>query len=266
MSRATACATVRYVGVTCVLVTGGAGNLGRHVSRELLRRGHDVRALVHRSVDVEPGATVVKGNVVTGKGIDVAVAGVDAVVHTATRPGRRAAKTEVRGTETVLEAAVRADAHFVYPSIVGVDRHRFSYYDAKWEAEGVIEASGTRWTIQRTTQFHELIDRYLSAVISPQVPGLAFQPVEVSEVAARLADLVEAGPAGHAPDFGGPELLGVKTLARQRHEITGRRSRLVRVPRVAAMRDFARGVHLSPEHRDGTITWSDWLERREETS
>lgn len=244
-----------------VLVTGGAGNLGRHASWVLLSRGHRVRVLTHESNAVVSGVEVVAGDVVNGAGIDQAIEGVDAVIHAVAGRGRTTNNTEVVGTQNVLQAAGRIGAHFVYPSKVGVDQHRHAYYDAKWDAEGLVEDSGSKWSIARMTQFHDLIEQALSAPVFFKVPGLAFQPVDVTEVAAHLVGIVEAGPSGRVPDFGGPELLGIETLAARREQITGRRSHLVPVPRLGAMRDFASGLHLCPEHRDGLITWDQWLRR-----
>ena len=248
--------------MSTVLVTGGAGNLGRHVTWALLQRNHQVRVLVHQSKNTVEGAMAIEGDVVSGEGVDEAMAGVDAVVHTATKPGHHAATTEVEGTRNVVRAAEREGAHVVYASRVGADRVRQSYYDAKWEAEGIVEDLSTRWTIQRATVFHDLIDEVLGGPVFFKVPRLVFQPVDVCEVAWRLVGLVESGPVGRPIDFGGPELLGIETLARQREEVTGKRSRLIRVPCMRSLVDYAHGHHLSPEHRDGKLTWSEWLELR----
>lgn len=244
-----------------VLVTGGAGNLGRRASWELLRRGHDVRVLTHRSGAVVDGVEAVVGNVVSGASIDEATVGINAIVHTATHHGGPRTKSEVAAARTIADAAAAVGAHLVYVSQVGVDANRSPHYDAKWQGEGVVERLGTNWSIQRVTHFHDRIEQLLRAPVVFKTPGLAFQPVDVLEVAARLADIVEAGPSGRVPDFGGPELLGIETLARRRRRITGRRSLLVRAPRVGRIRDSARGSHLSPAHRDGTVTWGQWLRR-----
>ena len=159
----------------------------------------------------------------------------------------------------MLEAAEREGAHFLYVSIVGVDRNRLPYYKAKWEAEQLVESRGSRWTIQRATQFHDLLDKLLGYPIFLKAPDLRFQLVDASEVSVRLADVIESGPSGRTPDFGGPEVLGIEKIADTRRAIAGRRSRLVRVPRVGPMRDFTDGTHLCPEHHDGQITWSQWL-------
>ena len=150
----------------------------------------------------------------------------------------------------------------IYVSIVGVDRHRIPYYKAKWEAEQMVEVSGARWTIQRATQFHDLLDSFMALPVFLRTRHLAFQPVDAGEVSARLADLVDAGPSGRAPDFGGPEVLSVRELADARRRLVGRAPRLVPVPAVWALKDFDAGHHLCPDHRDGTVTWSEWLRQR----
>lgn len=162
----------------------------------------------------------------------------------------------------MLDAIQRSRPHLVYVSIVGVDRHRFRYYNAKWEAEQIVESCTVPWTIQRATQFHDLLDLFLSYPLVIETSNLAFVVVDAGEVAARLADLVEAGPQGRAGDFGGREVLGIRELAATRREITGKRSRLVRVPRVGPIRDFDRGLHRCREHRGGHLTRAEWLAAR----
>ncbi len=78
-----------------VLLTGGAGFIGRHVLRELLTKGHDVvvldsmRADVH-APGVEPaldGAELVVGDVRDTATIDGSLANVEAVIHLAAKVG-----------------------------------------------------------------------------------------------------------------------------------------------------------------------------------
>lgn len=242
-----------------VLVTGGTGMLGRRLVPLLVERGHEVRVFARRVASVADGAELMRGDVRTGQGLGPAVQDVDTVVHAATNPRRGVRKTEVLGTRNVLEAIERSGAHLVYVSIVGVDRHRFPYYKAKWEAERVVESSGVPSTIQRATQFHDLVDMFLSYPLFIKTPHLAFQVVDAGDVAARLADLVETGPGGRAPDFGGPDVLGIRELAASRREITGKRARLLPVPRVGPIRDFDNGYHLCPDQRTGRLTWQEWL-------
>lgn len=202
---------------------------------------------------------MVVGDVRTGEGVADAAYAMDTIVHAATSSARRARDTEVRGTARMAELAADAGAHFVYVSIVGVDRHRFPYYKAKWVAEQRVAASRARWTILRATQFHELLDTLLGGSAFIRTPNLAFQVVDAGEVAARLVELVETGPAGRVRDFGGPEVIPIRRLAESRERITGRRARLVPAPRIGFIRDFDDGRHLCPEDRSGQITWEQWL-------
>ncbi|KQY99483.1 NAD-dependent dehydratase [Pseudolabrys sp. Root1462] len=78
-----------------VLLTGGAGFIGRHVLRELLARGHDVRVLdslrpdVHADGKTAPldGAELVVADVRDAGAVDRALKGIDAVLHLAAKVG-----------------------------------------------------------------------------------------------------------------------------------------------------------------------------------
>jgi uncharacterized protein YbjT (DUF2867 family) len=238
-----------------ILVTGGTGQLGSAVVTRLRKAGEDVRVLSRRAA---PG--VVPGDLRTGRGVDSAVAGVDVVVHCATDFLGR--ETEL--ARTLIEAARWAGGpHLVYVSIVGVDRVPLGYYRAKHETEGIIAASGLPYTIQRATQFHALV-RTLFAGASRlpvlPVPRLLFQPVDVRDVAERLADLALGDPAGRVPDFGGPEILAAAELAQAVAEASGRRRKIVsvRVPG-ETFQAYADGGHLAPDHLDGEITFARYL-------
>jgi uncharacterized protein YbjT (DUF2867 family) len=242
-----------------VLVTGGTGVLGSSLVPKLAARGHDVRRLSRHAT----GADAVRGNVRTGEGIDAAVAECEVVIHAATS-GRfteqwRARATEVEGARHVSDAAKRHDAHLIYVSIVGVDTHRLPYYKAKWEAEQIVEGSGAKWTIQRATQFHNLLDRILGYRIAPIPRRTPFQPIDGGDVADVLVNLVDAGPSGRAPDVGGPQVLTIKGMSDIRRRVTGKRAVLLPVPAVWLVRDFVDGKHLCPERSVGKVTWEEWL-------
>jgi len=78
-----------------VLLTGGAGFIGRHVLRELLVRGHEVRILdslrpdVHKDGATSPlqGAELIVADVRDAAAIDRALGGVEAVLHLAAKVG-----------------------------------------------------------------------------------------------------------------------------------------------------------------------------------
>lgn len=78
-----------------ILLTGGAGFIGKHVLRELLARGHDVRVLdslrpdVHASAipDVPDGVEMQVADVRDTAAVEHALDGVEAVVHLAAKVG-----------------------------------------------------------------------------------------------------------------------------------------------------------------------------------
>src|SRR5256885_16109355 len=87
-----------------VLVTGGTGALGRDLVVALRSAGHRVRVMSRRP---GTGADWAQGNLATGKGLDAAVADMEAVVHagTAAAQPRRVRATHVQGTRRLLQAA-----------------------------------------------------------------------------------------------------------------------------------------------------------------
>jgi dTDP-L-rhamnose 4-epimerase len=89
-----------------VLITGGAGFIGSHVSDELLRRGFRVRALdvLHEQVHgggapayLDPDVELIVGDVRDRDAVDRALAGVDRVVHLAARVGVGQSMYELSG-------------------------------------------------------------------------------------------------------------------------------------------------------------------------
>ena len=108
-----------------ILVTGGAGFIGSHLSEALLERGHDVWALDDlstgrlenlRTFELHPRFRFLEGDVTNGALVNGLVAQCERVFHLAAAVGvkyvlenpLRSLLTNIRGTEVVLEAA---DAH-----------------------------------------------------------------------------------------------------------------------------------------------------------
>ena len=90
-----------------------------------------------------------------------------------------------------------------------------------------------------------------------------FQPVDPSEVGARLAELAVGPPAGMLPDFGGPEVRDLRSLAESWRRARGLSKPMLNLPLpFKASRQFAAGHLLCPDHRDGKITFEQYLDRR----
>ncbi|WP_411074738.1 SDR family oxidoreductase [Streptomyces sp. cmx-4-7] len=243
--------------MTKILVTGGTGTLGRLVAERLRADGAEARVL---SRHAQPYAVDLR----EGTGLDAAVEGVDTVVHCASTPRGG----DDRAARHLIEASRRAGVrHLVFVSIVGVDRVPLGYYRTKLAVEKMIEGSGLGWTVLRATQFHDLVVEVLrNAARLPVMPlpaGVADQPIEVAEVAARLAELATGEPAGRVPDMGGPEVLPFAELARIYLRAIGRHRRLLNVTLTGkAYRGFRAGGHLTPERAVGRVTFEEFLAKR----
>jgi len=252
-----------------VLVTGGTGTLGRHVVTLLRQSGHRARIF---SRNPRGHVDAVQGDLRTGEGVDNALAGMEVIVHAASATGHPVLgrSTDVRGTQRMLERARSARiAHIVFVSIVGIDRVDYVYYKTKLRAEDAVREGGVPWTILRATQFHEFVDFLVHHQFS-RVPGITavpfewrLQPVDSMEVARHLVALALAEPAGQQPDFGGPEVRDLKSLAESLLAARRERRRLVKlnIP-LNFSRQIADGGLLCPDQKAGKITFDDYLAER----
>ncbi len=162
------------------LVTGAAGFIGSHVVEELLRAGHEVRAMDlawARSTEHSDGRVErISGDVTDPEACAGAVAGCDGVIHLAALvtdwgPSSEFFRVNVGGTQALVRAARQAGVRrFVLTSSVGVHRYRGfrdadetlprdaninAYCRSKIAAEDVVrEQSGEmEWTIVRPGTF-----------------------------------------------------------------------------------------------------------------
>lgn len=240
--------------MTTILVTGGTGGLGRPTVAALEAAGHDVRVLSRRA-----GPNHVVGDLRTGAGLTDALAGVHTVLHLATNRKKDAPDT------ARLLAASSAVKHFVFISIVGVEKIPLGYYADKVVTEKLIADSGVPFTTLRATQFHDFIGAFLGSqrrlpiMISADIP---VQTIAVEEVADRLVELADAAPAGRVADMGGPELNRIDELVAQWQTALGTRKKVwtLRLPG-KAFRAFQSGHHTSGLPGIGRGTFAEYAKR-----
>ncbi len=249
-----------------IAVLGGTGSLGSAVTAAAIAAGHTVVAISRRApAQLPAGVRHAVADVTTGVGLPDAFAGADVVID-GTNATKDAETVLVTGTERVLEAARRAHVrHFVGISIVGIDTAPLAYYRTKVAQERVIEATAMPWTLQRATQFHDLIPRFstgrLGIVIAPR--GAKFQPIDVREVAVRLVEAAENGPCGRLPDIGGPEVVELADLARAWARAAYLRRWVLSPPVPGKLAAFLRAGSLCcPERAVGRLTFAQWLAER----
>ncbi len=225
-------------------MTGGAGDLGSRVVRELAGRGVEVVSASRRTgVDLA-----------TGLGLGAVLADTDAVVHCADDTSAGDAVT-VYGTRRLADATAARGIHLVHVSIVGIDDHPLPYYRRKLRAEQGITAAGGPSTVLRATQFHSLAAFFARSLtrgpLTFTIGDMAFQPVDTDAVAARLVELgVGARPDAptRARDLAGPDVLDLPELATlvRRHRGASP-PRVVHLPPVGGtMRAFADRRNVPP--------------------
>jgi hypothetical protein len=129
-----------------IAVDGATGHIGALTTAALEREGHDVVG-ISRSLGVD---------LLTGDGLDEALAGVDALVDTTNAAAPPDEVVAYFGTTTrhLLAAEQRAGVgHQVLPSIVGIHRvEGNAHYAGKREQERLVEAAAVPWTIVPATQ------------------------------------------------------------------------------------------------------------------
>lgn len=244
-----------------ILITGGTGNLGRHVVPRLLATGAELRILSRREREAAEGVEYVVGDLSGDRGIDEAVAGIRTVVHLAGGP---------KGDDVLARKLVRAASgadveHLVFISVTAADRIPLGYLRAKHESEQVLAASGIPFTVLRAAQFHDLVLKTARAMtklpVVPKPGGLRMQPVDVDEVAARLVELALDRPAGRVADLVGPEVHPMDDLVRAYLRAAGKRRPTlpVRIPGKAG-RAYRAGNNLVLEGAQvGKRTWAEFL-------
>lgn len=251
-----------------VLITGASGTLGRLVARQLRASSHPVRLLVRRAPTAPPGFSHAIGDLRDGATLLAALEGVGTVVHCASDP-HDAREVDLFGTARLLEAMRATGAkHLIYVSIVGVDRIPLRYYGAKRDAERLVERSGLGWTIQRATQFHQLVDALMATLsrypLMPIPRHLSFQPLAPTDLAQRLVRHVTDGPAGRPADFGGPDVHTASHLASSWLEAHDRRRPQLPTPLPGRVgRAMKEGANLCPDQAEGNQTWHQYLAEKQ---
>ncbi|MBS1879575.1 MAG: NAD(P)H-binding protein [Actinobacteria bacterium] len=195
-----------------IAVTGATGRAGSHLVEILEQRGHDV-VPISRSKGVD---------VISGEGLDEALAGVEIIIDTATGPSpsqEEATAFFLASARNLQRAGSAAGAkRIVLPSIIGIDRFRGGYNAAKLAQEQALLEGPLPVRIVRAAQFHEFVDQLLGWTIRDgvaHVPEMRTQPVAARVVAEALADAAEEGEMedGRITEVAGPKEERLAALA-----------------------------------------------------
>jgi uncharacterized protein YbjT (DUF2867 family) len=141
-----------------VFLTGGTGFMGSSLARELLRRGHRVRALVRAGSEskLAAGCEAVRGDALKAESYASQVAPADTFVHlvgVAHPNPRKAAEfraIDLKSCQEAVHAAVEAGVrHFVYLSVARPAPIMQEYQAARAEGERLVTESGMKATFVR---------------------------------------------------------------------------------------------------------------------
>jgi UDP-glucose 4-epimerase len=252
------------------LVTGGAGFIGSHLTEYLLNRGHEVLSVDDLStgslrnlanLSVREGFRFVHGSVLDPDLMDELAAHVDTIFHLAAAVGVKTIvddplgglRTNLRGTETVLESAWRHGARVLVTSTSEIYGHntsdalsedavrilgsplisRWSYAEAKavdetmahayWRYKGLPTVIVRPFNIvgpRQTGRYGMVIPRFVDQALGGEpltVYGDGTQTrcfCHVSEFVDALVTLIENPRAyGQVFNLGRPEEVSIRKLA-----------------------------------------------------
>ncbi|PYS80614.1 MAG: epimerase [Acidobacteria bacterium] len=141
-----------------VFITGGTGYLGRALVGELLKRGHEVRALVRGGSEgrLPAGCEAVRGDPLDEATFAGAVEPSDTFVQLVGVPRPSPAKARqfreidlVSGRASVNAARAAGIEHFIYVSVAQPAPVMKAYQEVRAEVESLLRESGLRATVLR---------------------------------------------------------------------------------------------------------------------
>jgi NADH dehydrogenase len=241
-----------------IFLTGSTGFIGGHMLRRLLEDGHRVRALVRNPESerarVPPGfdhdgnVEYLRGDVVSGAGLDKAVEGCEAVVHLVGIIQEKGSNTFQAvhhiGTRNVVQAARRsAIRRFVHMSALGVRPDGIAAYQmTKWKGEEEVRQSGIAFCILRPSLVFgpgdgfvtEMMDVMKKAPLFRPVPGDGspkFRPILVDDVTYCFSKaLTEAAATNQTIELGGADELTLDEVLAEIARCAGVRKPAVHIP------------------------------------
>ncbi|MFE2738368.1 SDR family oxidoreductase [Streptomyces sp. NPDC059349] len=237
-------------------VIGGTGLIGSQVVKDLNAAGH--QAVPHsKSTGVD---------VITGQGLDEALAGADVVINLTNSPTFDDASPAFFQTsmDNLLAAAEKGGVgHFVILSIVGTDQvPELDYYRAKALQEHIVANGPVPFSIVRATQFMEFMDAVMSWTAdgdTVRLPATPIQPIASKDVAGAVAEVAAGAPLNGIRNIAGPEIFTLDELGRFTLSRKGD-SRTVVTDPTAGMFAVVNGdvltdkdAHLAPTR------YTDWL-------
>jgi uncharacterized protein YbjT (DUF2867 family) len=205
-----------------ILVTGATGKQGGQVARQLLAKGHAVRALTRSTSSAAAqelaklGATLVAGDMGDPASLVKAADGARAIFSVSTS-FEGGVEAETQQGVNVANAAKAAKAYLVYTSVANADKQtKIPHFDSKYEVEKHIRDIGISAAILGPAYFMDnllTMGRRMLAqgrYATPLSPNRVVQQISTEDIGAFavLALENEARFAGKRLDIASDELTG----------------------------------------------------------
>ncbi|MDQ1061256.1 SDR family oxidoreductase [Stenotrophomonas sp. SORGH_AS_0282] len=206
-----------------ILVIGGTGRIGSKVVDRLRAAGHDI-------VIAAPSTGI---DIISGEGLDMAMADTQVVIDLANSPSFEDAAVlaffQTAGHNILAAEAKAGVAHHVALSVVGTDKLAASgYFRGKIAQEKLIRNAGVAYTIIHSTQFFEFLPGIIqSAGDAMRLPTALVQPISAEDVADAVVQVALQPAVNGVVEIAGPERAAMDALAQRFLDRTGDPRRVV---------------------------------------
>jgi uncharacterized protein YbjT (DUF2867 family) len=243
-----------------IIVIGGTGLIGVKTAAILRQGGHEV-------VAASPQSGI---NTITGEGLKEVMVGAQVVIDLANSPSFEDKAVleffETSGRNLLAAETAAGVRHHVALSIVAIDRTDNGYFRAKVAQERLIVASGTPYTIVRSTQFMEFLGGIAASSADGNIvklPPVLFQPIAADDVACVVAEVALAAPKNGIVEIAGPQRAPFNQIVARYLTAVGDPREVVGDPeaRYWGGRVDERSLVPLGQVRLGRISLDEWLQR-----
>ncbi len=234
-----------------ILVAGGTGFIGSNIVRELVKRNHKVKVLVHTGANLSRlknlNLEYANGDIIDINSLDKSFADVKIVFNAVgiIQETKRANfdSIHVLGTKNLVEMSNKAGVeYFVHISSLGTRPNAVSrYHQSKWKAEQSMVSSGIPYTIFRPSVVFGPEDEFINMLAKmvqylPVFPlidsgGAKMQPVYVGDLARCAVECLNNPLAKNKIfEIGGPERFTLEQIVDLIKEYRGFKRLKLRIP------------------------------------
>jgi len=230
-----------------ILVTGGAGTLGREVCRQLSERGLAYKCLVRKTSKTRSlekiGAALVYGDVRDRASLEPAMAGVTRVLSMHSLGMQKKGLTywdvDYQGNIQLMELLKKnGGGKFVFVSALGVSLDsRFQLYKVKQLVTNALQISGLDYTVFKPSGFFSDFTQAAGFIQKRGImPAMGsgknrIQGIHMGDLAYCMIDsLTNEKASRRIFSIGGPEALTYRRIADTYEKLLNRKVRLLPIP------------------------------------